>query len=199
MKKTISLICLFVISSLILITSCARQGEYKPKGEFYAKTPAARGDGGECFVIDLETEKRSYEGEGDLRVRANVGFGHLPGEYGYGEDSEDHLRVEYLIIEAPWSADKRPSWEMVTDYESSFYDEKYNSTEKKDTSFLLFPIYGEFYPTFKEEVTLTFPEEVEKGYLEIRLYDVFADESAAEIASLRIYFERKDGLLTLDP
>lgn len=199
MKKTISLICLLAISSLILLTSCSGGGKYKPKGGFYAKTPAARGDGGECFVIDIETEKQSYEGAGDLRVRADVGFGHLPGELGYGEGSADHLRVEYLIIEAPWSADKRPSWEMITDYESSFYDEKFNSTEKKDSSFLFFPIYGDFYPTFKEEVTLTFPEEVEKGYLEIRLYDAFEDKEAVEIASLRVYFEREDGTLTLDP
>ena len=139
MKKTVSLICIFVLSSLILLTSCGSDGEYKPQGEFYVKTPAARGDGGECFVIDIETEKKSYEGEGDLRVKADVGFGHLPDALGYGEDSEDHLRVEYLIIEAPWSADKRPSWEMITDYESSFYEEKFNSTEKKDSSFLLFP------------------------------------------------------------
>jgi hypothetical protein len=199
MKKTVSLICFLVISCLLLLSSCSGGGEYEPKGEFYLKTPAARGDRGEIFVIDIETEKRSYEGDGDLRVRSTVGFGHLPGDFGYGEGSEDHLRVEYLIIEAPWGADKRPSWEMVTDYENSFYDEKYNSTEKEDDSFLCIPSYGDFYPTFKEEVTLTFPEEVERGYLEIRLYDVFADGSAAEIAQLRVYFEREDGVLTLDP
>ncbi len=199
MKKTVSLICFLVLLSVMILSSCSKAYKYTPSGEFYAKTPAASGDAGASEVIDIETEKRSYEGEGDLRVRATVGFGRLPNSTGYGEDAGDHLRVEYLIIEAPWQADKRPSWEMVTDYETSFYDEKFEATEKKDRAFLFFPIYGDFYPTFKEEVTLTFPAEVERGYLEIRLYDVLPEEDAHGIASLRVYFEREGGVLTLDP
>ena len=199
MKKSAAFIWLCILIPLVIFSSCHKDEEYVPDGEFYAKTSPSRGDAGVSEVIDIETEKKSYEGEGDLRINATVGFGHLPGDIGYGEDAGDHLRVEYLIIEAPWSADKRPAWEMITDYDSSFYDGKYNSTEKKDRSFLFFPAYGDFYPIFKEEVTLTFPAEVEKGYLEIRLYAVLPEDDAQGIASLRVYFERKDGVLTLDP
>jgi hypothetical protein len=78
---------------------------------------------------------------------------------------------------------------MVTDYESSFYSETFSA--QKDG--------GEYCPNFKDEVTLTFPEEVERGYLDIQLSEVAKDGEAKSIVNLRIYFERKDGVLTLDP
>ena len=198
MKKTVSLICFLVMLSMLILSSCSRSEGYTPKGEFYAKTPASNGDAGSVCVIDIEFPKKSYECEGDFHTDATVGFGHLPGAYD-GEEDGGHLRFECKIIKAPLKADKRASWEMVCDYDSSFYDEQFNSTEKKDSSFLFFPIYGDFYPIYKEKVTIIFPEEVDKGYLEIRIYSVTGESEASELSCLRVYFERDGGALTLEP
>ena len=185
MKKIVSVVC-----CLVLLLSCALCSCRKNKGDgvsgFYAKTSAVGAD----VVIDFETESKTYNGEGDLRVRATVGFGHLSGDLGYGEGENDTFKVEYLIIEAPWVADKRPAWEMVSEYEVSFYDEMFDSTEEAD---------GEFYPNFTEELTLTFPEGVEKGYLEIKLYGVRPESEPDQLSELRIYFERSGDTLTFEP
>ena len=186
MKKIVSIVCFLVVLSTLVLGSCFKKSENKPSSGFYVKTSSS----GVTEVIDLELESKTFTGEGDLRVRATAGFGCLPGTPGYGEGVGDTLRVEYLIIEAPWAADKRPAWEMVTEYDVSFYDEMFYSTERSD---------GEFYPIFKEDVTITFPAEVEKGYLEIKLYDVIPDRGECEMACLRVYFEREGGVLTLNP
>jgi hypothetical protein len=185
MKKIVSVVCCLVLLLSSALCSC-RKNKGDGVSGFYAKTSAVGAD----VVIDFETESKTYNGEGDLRVRATVGFGHLSEDLGYSEGENDTFKVEYLIIEAPWAADKRPAWEMVSEYEVSFYDEMFDSTEEAD---------GEFYPNFKEEITLTFPEGVEKGYLEIRLYEVVPEREDHQTAELRVYFEYIDGVLTFEP
>ena len=186
MKKIVSILCFLAVFSSLLLGSCFKKSGYEPSGGFYVKTSS----NGVSEVIDLELESKTFTGDGDLRIRATAGFGCLPGTPGYGEGAGDTFKVEYLIIEAPWVADKRPAWEMVTEYDVSFYDEMFFSTETSD---------GEFYPTFKEDVTLTFPAEVEKGYLEIKIFDVVPERGDCEIACLRVYFEREGDVLTLEP
>lgn len=172
----------------LLLGGCSKKKNDTPREDgFYLKSSA---EGGE--IIEINFEKKTYEGEGDLRVRSTVGFGHIPGKVGNSSADKDFLMVDYLIIAKPWEADKRPAWEMNTKYETSWSDEKYNSTEKES---------GEFYPNFKEEVTFTFPANVTKGYLEIRLYNVDRqnESSANQFASIKVYFERNGGVLTLNP
>lgn len=186
MKKTLCSLCALLILALTCLTSCpGRDGD--AINDFYVKTPTSGGDVQICAVADLWMESKIYRGEGDLRVRATVGFGRLPDVEG---SSDEKLRVEYLIIEAPWAEDKRPSWEMITDYEISWYDEMFDSTEMRD---------GDFSPIFKEDITLTFPEEVSDGYLEIRLYTVKEGRDKLHLTTLRVHFERKDGVLTIAP
>ena len=188
MKRTLAFICFAVIAMSLLLGGCSKKKNDTPREDgFYLKSSA---EGGE--IIEINFEKKTYEGEGDLRVRSTVGFGHIPGKVGNSSADKDFLMVDYLIIAEPWEADKRPAWEMNTKYETSWSDEKYNSTEKES---------GEFYPNFKEEVTFTFPEEVTKGYLEIRLYNVDRqnESSANQFASIKVYFERNGGVLTLNP
>ena len=55
---------------------------------------------------------------------------------------------------------------------------------------------GKLSPIFTEEVTLTFPEGINSGYLVINLYSVSEDDGCL-IADLKVYFEREGGVLTL--
>jgi len=158
---------------------------------FHVKTPATESGKEVTNVIEVKAEKKTYEGDGDIHVMARVGFGHLPGTVNFDKTPKDILRVECVIIKEPFAEDKRPSWENITEYEGSWSNEKYNSTEKDAK--------GEFYPTYSDEIELVFPAEVERGYLVIRLINVFEDESSSQFESLKIYFEHKDGILTLNP
>ena len=159
--------------------------------DFYAKTPSSHSDREVTSVIEVKAEKKTYTGEGDIHVMATVGFGHLPGTVDFGNDPKDFLRVECVIIEEPYADNKRPSWENFSEYEGSWSDEKYNSTAKDAD--------GEFYPTYSDVIELVFPIEVEKGHLVVKLVNVYEDGSCAEFESLKIYFEHKDGTLTLNP
>lgn len=200
MKKITVILCVSLALIIVCLTSCQDKQAYTPTGEFYLKSSPANGDTGVENVISLEADYKTYEGDGDISVSMTVGLGHLPGELGYGEDAGDTFYVQYQIIEAPWQADKAPVWEKKVEYTDSWYDAKYNSTEQKNTSFLIMPIYGEFYPLYKEPVELVFPTEVEKGYLQISVYAVVpGHDHHQSITGLEFYFERVDGVLTLDP
>lgn len=195
MKKILSLFLTLVLL-LTSLTSCFGKKDGEAQGSedegFCAKTPLYIGDAQATNVIEIKTDKKTYSGEGDIHVMASVGYGHLPGSVGESDNLQDILRVECLIIESPWSAGKRPSWETITEYEGAWSNEKYNSTPRDGAS-------GDFSPIFGDVIELVFPKEVESGYLEIRLFDVLSDGSFSEFASLRVYFENKDGTLTLDP
>lgn len=196
-KRIVLLICFAII--ILSFASCDYSDEYDPKGEFYIKTSPANGDAGVSYVISLEADHKTYEGDGDITVPMTVGFGHLPGASGYGDDVKDTFYLEYKIIEAPWQADKEPAWEKKVKYSDSWYDTKYNSTEQKNPPSLIFARYGEFYPLYKETVEFVFPSDVEKGTFEVSIVTVIDGEIAGEFGHLSFYFERNDGVLTLDP
>lgn len=190
---------LLILCLLTALPSCSRAA-YTPTGEFYLKTSPAIGDAGVEDVISLEADRKEYRGDGDISVTMTVGLGHLPGELGYGEDAGDTFYVRYQISEAPWNADITPVWEKKVEYTDSWYDAKYDSTEQKNRSFLIFPSYGEFYPLYKETVEIVFPAELEKGYLQVSVYAVVpGHEHHQSITGMNFYFERVDGVLTLDP
>ena len=178
MKKTLSFICFLVISLTLLLSSCSKKKENAPEDGLYAKNSSAN------QVIDIKFEKKTFEGDGEIRAGATVGFGRLPELEG---DMDEMLRVEYLVISTPWAQDKRPTWEMETDYLVSWYDEMFDAAVTD----------GELAPVFREDVTLTFPAEVDEGYLEIILYTVKEGHDKVQIASLILSFERKDGVLTI--
>ena len=198
MKKIIIfLVCIALIT--VSLTACQDKNEYTPSGEFYIKTAPSNGDAGVSYVISLEAEHKAYESDGDITIPMTVGFGHLPRASGYGDDVQDTFYLEYKIIESPWQADKEPDWEKKVEYSDSWYDTKYDTTEQKNPPSLIFARYGEFYPLYKETVDFVFPSEVEKGTVEINIVIVIDGEIAQKFGDFSFYFERKDGVLTLDP
>lgn len=198
MKKLLALV-LAIVSLLCCLVGCQDKNEYTPLGEFYIKTAPSNGDAGVSYVISLEAEHKSYEGDDDITIPMTVGFGHLPGASGYGDDVQDTFYLEYKIIESPWQADKEPAWEKKVEYSDSWYDTKYDTTEQKNPPSLIFARYGEFYPLYKETVDFVFPSEVEKGTVEINIVIVIDGEIAQEFGDFSFYFEYKNGVLTLDP
>lgn len=198
MKKIIIFfvcIALFTVS----LTACQDKNEYTPSGEFYIKTAPSNGDAGVSYVISLEAEHKSYNDDSDIAVPMTVGFGHLPGTSGYGDDVQDTFYLEYKIIESPRQVDKEPAWVKKVEYSDSWYDTKYDTTEQKNPPSLIFARYGEFYPLYKETVDFVFPSEVEKGTVEISIVIVIDGEIAQEFGDFSFYFEHKNGVLTLDP
>lgn len=198
MKRSITVAIILSLIICVLMTACEERSEYTPTGEFYIKTSPSQGDGGVAEVISLEAEHKTYEGDGDIAVPMTVGLGHLPGQGGY-DDIHDTFYVMYKIIEAPWQADKEPAWEKKVEYADSWYDSKYDSTEQENHPFLFFPHYGEFYPLYKEDVEIVFPAEVEKGTLHIEIYTVIEGQEDQQFANMEFYFERANGVLTLNP
>lgn len=196
MRKLLILCSCILLVSLCL-TACQEPAAYTPTGEFYIKTNPSHGDTGVDYVISLEAEHKTYKNDGDIRIPMEVGLGHLPDAVGY--DYENTFYVRYQIIEAPWEANKAPAWERIVEYAESWYDAKFNSTVQKNRPVLIAPNYGEFYPLYKENVDLLFPENVEKGYVEITVYVVAEGWEDQSVAHLRFYFERSDGVLTLNP
>ena len=97
-KKTISLaLCTFCIMLSMVLSACGDKNKYVPKGEFYVKTSPSAGDVGVDSVIDLEAEYKTYRGEGDIVVPVTIGFGHLPGHGGYGEDDAFCADIDELV------------------------------------------------------------------------------------------------------
>ena len=197
--KRISALAICLVLVMRCFAGCQEKNEYTPTGEFYMKTSPSRGDGGVAEVISLEAEHKTYEGNGDITVPMTVGFGHLPGHDEYGDDVQDTFCVLYKIIESPWTADKESAWEKRVEYADSWFDAKYDSTEQKNHSFLIFSHYGEFYPLYKEEVHMVFPEDVEKGTLHVALYTMIEGQADQQFAELSFYFKRENGVLILDP
>ena len=195
--KRILILCLAV--AMLCLASCQNQSEYVPAGDFYVKTSPSQGDGGASDVISLEATYKSYTGEGDITVPMKVGFGHLPLTYDPPADAKDTFYVVYRVIEAPRQAEGEAVWEKKVEYAESWDLSKYNSTEQVNRSFLIFPHYGEFYPQYFETVDIVFPATVEKGYFEVILFYVSDTGVAWQFSGLQFYFERVDGVLTLDP
>ena len=183
MKKTVLLILTIVIGVTSAFSSCSKKNENIYTNRPYAKTPT---DGAK-EVIEIEFDKNTYKGNGDLNVYATVGFGRLPEVTG---DENERLYVEYLVIKAPWSEKKRPSWEMETSYQVSWYDEMFNAGVDEN---------GEIYPLFSESVDIIFPAGVSEGYFEVRLYKLKDGNDKKKISSLYIYFERENGVLMINP
>ena len=200
-KRTISIIlCTCYIMLSMCLSACGNKGKYTPKGEFYVKTSPSHGDAGVPFVIDLESECNTYQGAGDIVVPVTVGFGHLPEDHRYGEDENDTFYLLYQVFDqVPVMPDIRPVWENKVEYSDSFYDEKYNSTVPKNSSFLFIPFYGDFYPLYKESAEIVFPEGIQSGTVTIDCYVVLPERDAEVTAGLGLEFSFTyiDGVLTL--
>ena len=198
MKKiTMLYVCLMLI--MPCLAACGDESKYTPAGDFYIKTSPARGDTGVSDVISLEAAHNTYEGDGDITVSMTVGLGHLPGAGGYGDDVEDTFYVLYKIVEAPWRFGKEAVWEKKVEYAESWHDSKYDSTEQKNSSFLFIAHYGEFYPLYQETVEIVFPTSMENGYLLVEVYTVIEGSQDHQFTGLAVYFDRKDGVLRLNP
>ena len=191
------LVTAFSSCALLLAVNKGDSYEYTPEGEFYVKTPPSRGDAGVSDVVSVEAEHKTYEGEGDITVPVEVGFGHLPGKISYGDEYQVTFYIEYSVFEYPWSVDKDPIWSKRVDYTESYYDSKYDSTEQKNSAILIMPIYGEFYPLYKENVELVFPEEAGRGYVEIEIYIIVDGEWSGTGSGLMFDYERIGNTLTL--
>lgn len=193
------ILCIVSITVALCASACGDNNEYVPKGEFYVKTPAARGDAGVGEVIDLEAEYKSYQGAGDITIPVTVGFGHRPDMVGYyGEDANDTFYALYQVFEDPLADDPQPVWENKVEYSDSFYDAKYNSTVPKDSSFLFIPFYGNFYPLYKEAAEIVFPEGVQSGIVRVNCYIVTENGYGGTFGKgLEFSFTRIDDILTL--
>ena len=196
MKRIVAL-CTCLVLIALCFAGCQKENAYTPTGEFYVKTSPSHGDGGVAEVISLEAAHKTYEGSGDITVSMTVGLGHLPGQGGYGDDVQDTFYVLYKIIASPWQADKEAVWEKKVEYNDSWGDPKYNSTEQVNRPLLIFPHYGQFYPLYKENVDIVFPADVEKGWLYVTVYYVIEGQVDYQFAGLDFSFERVDGVLTL--
>lgn len=185
--------------TLLFMVGCHVEEGYTPAGEFYVKTAPSRGDTGVSYVVSAEAERMEYPATGDAVVPMTVGFGHLPGLPGYGDDIHDTFYVRYRVVEVPCPEGEEQAWEKIVTYSDSWYDAKYNSTEQKNPPSLIFARYGQFYPRYKETVEILFPADLEKGYVEVSIFIMNGEEIMSNFGFLRFDFERKDGVLILDP
>lgn len=194
------ILCIGCLMMALCISSCGQTYRYIPAGEFYVKTSPADGDAGVMEVIDLEAEKKSYYGEGDITVPVTVGFGHQPNFTAIcGEDVNDTFYVLYQVFEQTAERNPRPAWENKAEHSDNFYDAKYNSTIPVNRSFLFIPFYGEFYPLYKETAEIVFPEGVQNGTICVNCYVVLEKNAEHRIdVGLEISFTHMDGVLTLD-
>lgn len=194
---------LIALTLFVALTLCSCQNAfvqeyvYKPTGEFYAKTRPVLGDGGTSTVISLETAHATYEGEGDITVPMTVGFGHL--YVRDREDATDTFYVQYVLTNGPWNhEDDIIFWEKKVEYEDSFFGGKYKTTEQINRVILGIPDYGEFYPLYTENIEITFPADVDYGYLKVKIVEVDGGEERGTGPELVIRFERVDGTLILE-
>lgn len=195
MKKATVILCI-CLAIILCLTACQNPDEYIPRGEFYAKTSPANGDAGVSEVLSLEADKVSYAKDGALTVPMTVGFGHHP-DQAY-EDDKDTFYVQYQIVEDRWSTDVPPVWEKKVEYTDSWHDKKYNSTEPENHSFLFIPLYGDFYPLYKETVEIVFPADVDQGYLQVRVHIMNEEHNVYNSFGVDVYFECVDGVMTLE-
>lgn len=201
MRKKNTILGMIIFATLLSLTACQKAGyEYKPTGEFYTKTSPAHGDAGASKVISLEALYKTYEGEGDITVPFTVGFGHLSPGVEKELSAKDTFCLVYRVFDGPWTKDQVPAWEKKVEYTDYWDDSKYNATEPMNRSFLMIPLYGDFYPLYTEQVDVVFPEEVESGYLEVGLliYNEGADKPHFYM-TLEVDFQRVNGVLILEP
>ena len=156
----------------LLLTGCTDNNEYKPKGEFYAKTSPSRGDAGVSEVISVEIEKATYEGEDEITVPTTVGFGHLPSRT---NEEEQPFCVHCYIEDFSDTNGYELAWETRVWHEDSFYSEKYNSTEPKNGQLLFIPLYGQFYPTYTEQIDFVYPADSTEGRATVEIDMVYGD------------------------
>ncbi len=195
MMKKLAMITLVICCIMLTmgLSACGDKNKYIPKGEFYVKTSPACGDAGVLEVIDIEAEYKTYQGEGDITVPVTVGFGHQPKSVGLCDGT---FYILYQVFEHPLKDNLQPIWEKKVEYSDSFYDEKYNSTVPKDRSFLVIPLYGDFYPLYKERAEIVFPEGVPSGL--VRVECVVLGNGFEMVVELEFSFARIDDILTLD-
>ncbi len=181
---------ILTLTSLLLISSCisCAKPAYTPTGEIYGKTSPSQGDAGVSEVVDIEIEKASYPADGDITVPVKVGVGHHP------SDRPDGDAYAYLTIRV-WLdkyAEDEPDKVIRFDY-PDWETAKFNSTEPQDRSFLFIPLYGDFYPLYRETVELTIPADVSFGLVCAELHEGNPQGNEYVTDSVKIEFERIDG------
>ena len=194
MKATKYLLLTITLLLTLSLLSCS-QPAYTPEGEIYVKTSPAWGDGGVTDVVDMEIEKAVYTADGELTVPVKLGVGHRPNRY----DKSDGDGYAYLVISVRYNT--MPPGEILEIGRLDFPDyetDKFNSTKPEpDRSILFMPIYGDFYPIYRESVDWDIPADAKNGYMEAVLHTVDSNGNHSDYSnhSPRIYFERIDGEL----
>ena len=193
-----NVLLVILILFCMLMKSCFTFPGYKPEGEFYEKTSPCHGDAGVSEVISFESEKKSYEADGDITITAEIGIGHL--ENRTDEYPSSTFYITYQLYNSPFKKDDlTPIWEKRVDYSDSFYSKKYETSLYDKMPFIEHAIYPEFYPTYTEKVDILIPAEVSEGYLEITIISVHQGEETEywPVESLIIEIERKNGMIIL--
>ena len=200
-KKTKHIICAFTLLLILLcLTACADKPLYVPTGEFYKKTSPAIGDGGASDVIDLEAEYLTYRGTGDITVPMTVGFGHMPTNSTYQPNPNNSFTVHIAVYGYPLDREQ-PAWELTLDYAEDWYSEKFDATEPEESHpFLFIPDYGDFYPLYKENVEIVFPEEITRGalYITVIMKESGVETGRSDNREFRVDFKRNDDVLMLE-
>lgn len=197
MKRKAVLLCALLLLAAFCLSACGDKPAYVPTGEFYKKTSPAIGDGGATDVIDLEAEYLTYQGTGDITVPMTVGFGHMPTNSKYEPDPNKSFAVHIAV----YGAGEQPAWEMTLDYAEDWYSEKFDATEPEESHpFLFIPDYGDFYPLYKENVEIVFPEEVTRGalYITVIMKESGVETGRSDNREFRVDFERNGDVLTLE-
>lgn len=200
MKRKGLVLCISLLVSLCMSACCVQVPAYTPTGEFYKKTSPAIGDGGASDVIDLEAESLTYQGIGDIIVPMTVGFGHMPTNDAYEPRSDSAFSVRIAVYGFPLREDD-PAWETTLQYNEDWHSKKFDATEPEESHpFLFIPHYGDFYPLYKENVQVTFPEELDRGALiiTIRKTEAGLHVGGAHCRDLRVDFSREGNVLTLE-
>ena len=200
MKRISIIICAMLMLVLACLSACGLNApSYVPTGEFYKKTSPAIGDGGATDVIDLEAEYLTYQGTGDITVPMTLGFGHWPTNSEYEADPNASFSVHITVHGFPVKKDQ-PAWELTLDYQEDWYSKKFDSTEPEESHpFLFIPHYGDFYPLYKENVEIVFPEGLESGVLYITITLVEGERTTGmHCDELCVGFYREGDILTLE-
>lgn len=196
MKKVV-LLALSLLMIVLCLTGCdyyllrnTVDNIQDSDSKFYVKTSPCIGDAGIDTVISMEAKYKTYTGTGDITIPFTVGFGHLPDSPAPYIGSSGFCAVYSVYDEYEWDKSAEPEWQHIVEYTDSFYSEKYNSTEQKNSSiFFVIPVYGQFYPLYTETVYITFPADIQDG-------DVVVDVEGARTL-LFFKFSRNGDTLTL--
>lgn len=200
MKRKVVLLCALLLLAAFCLSACGDKPAYVPTGEFYKKTSPAIGDGGASDVIDLEAEFLTYQGTGDITVPMTVGFGHMPTRSTYEPNPNSSFSVHIAVYGFPIRKDA-PVWETTLQYDEDWNSVKFNATEPEESHpFLFIPDYGDFYPLYKENVEIVFPEEVTSGalYITVIMKESGVETGRSHNREFRVDFERNGDVLTLE-